>query len=74
MSAGQPGTAADVFETLLSEEPAGPYAPQALFGAAQARNALGEAERARGHRDRLLREFPQTPWARRARAEGGPNP
>jgi hypothetical protein len=69
LAAGQPRAAAEDFETLLGAEPRGPYAPEALFGAARARAALGEAEAARGHRDRLLREFPDTPWARRARAE-----
>jgi len=69
LAAGQPRAAAEEFETLLGAEPRGPYAPEALFGAARARAALGEAEAARGHRDRLLREFPDTPWARRIRAE-----
>ena len=36
-----------------------------------ARATLGEAETAEGHRRRLLRDFPDTPWARRARVDGG---
>ena len=45
-----------------------------LFGAARARTALGEPDAARGHRDRLLREFKDTPWARRMKGGAGPNP
>ena len=71
LAAGQPRAAAEAFETLLSAEPGSPYAPQALYGAARARAALGEAETAEGHRSRLLRDFPDTPWARRARGDGG---
>ena len=74
LAAGQPRAAAEAFETLLSAEPGSPYAPQALYGAARARAALGEAETAEGHRSRLLRDFPDTPWARRARGDGGERP
>jgi predicted Zn-dependent protease len=74
LAAGQTGEAAEAFETLLNAAPRGPYAPQALYGAARARAALGEAEAARSHRERLLRDYPDTPWARRARAEGGERP
>jgi hypothetical protein len=74
LAAGQPRAAAEAFETLLSAEPGSPYAPQALYGAARARAALGEGETAEGHRKRLLRDFPDTPWARRARGDGGERP
>jgi hypothetical protein len=74
LAAGQPRAAAETFEALLGEEPTGPSAPQALYGAARSRAALGEADATRGHRERLLREFPDTPWAKRARAEGGEAP
>ena len=70
LAAGQPRAAAEAFETLLSAEPGSPYAPQALYGAARARAALGEAGRAESHRTRLLRDFPHTPWASRARVGG----
>jgi tetratricopeptide (TPR) repeat protein len=73
-AAGDARAAAEAFEALLGLDPRGPYAPQALFGAARARTALGERGPASGHRDRLLREFADTPWARRMRTESGPNP
>jgi len=69
LAAGQPRAAAEAFETLLSAEPRGPYSAEALYGAGRARGALGEAETAKGHNARRLREFPETPWARRLRAE-----
>jgi hypothetical protein len=71
LAAGLPRAAAEAFETLLSAEPGSPYLPQALYGAARARAALGEAPTAESHRQRLLRDFPDTPWARRARADVG---
>lgn len=74
LAAGQPRAAAEAFETLLSAEPGSPYAPQALYGAARARAALGEEQTAESHRKRLLRDFPDTPWARRARVDGGERP
>jgi TolA-binding protein len=70
LAAGQPRPAAEAFETLLSVEPRGPYAAEALYGAGRARAALGESEAASGHRARLLKEFPETPWARRLRSDG----
>ncbi|PYQ08100.1 MAG: hypothetical protein DMF83_07565 [Acidobacteria bacterium] len=74
LAAGQPRAAAEAFETLLSAEPGSPYAPQALYGAARARTALGEDQTAESHRRRLLRDFPDTPWARRARGNGDERP
>ena len=74
LAAGESRAAAEAFEALLSAEPGSPYAPQALYGAARARTALGEPDPARSHRERLFRDFPDTPWAKRARAEGGPPP
>ena len=69
LASGQPRAAAEAFETLLGAQPRGPYAAEALYGAGRARAALGDAEAARGHDARLLREFPETPWARRLRAQ-----
>ena len=74
LAAGQPRAAAEAFETLLGAEPRSPYTAQALYGAARARAALGEAAAARAHRERLFREFADTPWAKRARADGGESP
>ncbi|PYQ16926.1 MAG: hypothetical protein DMF80_02775 [Acidobacteria bacterium] len=74
LAAGDLRGAAEAFETLLSAEPRGSYTAEALFGAARARAAAGDADAARGHRERLLREFPDTPWARRARDEGDRHP
>jgi outer membrane protein assembly factor BamD (BamD/ComL family) len=70
LRAGHPGAALESFETLLTAEPRGPYTPQALFGTMEAWTALGDAEGSRRARERLLREFPHTPWAERA---GFPN-
>jgi hypothetical protein len=70
LAAGQPRAAAEVFETLLALEPQSPYGPQALYGAARARAALGETDAAQGHRERLLRDYSETPWAGRLRGDG----
>ena len=67
LRAGHPEQAVQSLETLLTDEPRGPCAPQALFGTIEAWTALGDAEAARRARERLLREFPETPWAERAR-------
>ena len=69
LRAGQPGLAAQAFQGVLAEGEPNPYVPQALFGVVQARTATGEGEAAGAARDRLLKEFAESPWARRARHE-----
>jgi len=64
----QPLLAAEAFEGVVQEGP-GPYLPQALFGAARAYAAAGHPGDADLARERLLRDHPDTPWARRALAE-----
>ena len=59
-----------MFAKLL-ESPGHPYRPQALFGLIQAYRTLGRPEAAAEARARLEREFPETPWAKRAREEKG---
>jgi hypothetical protein len=71
LRAGEARLARDVFEAALREPQPGPYLPQALFGLSQAQAASGEASDAARTRSRLLREHPDTPWARRAASEGG---
>ena len=66
LRAGRPDAALESFESLLTDEPKGPYAPQALFGTLESWTALGDVAAARRARERLLREFPGTPWAERA--------
>jgi hypothetical protein len=69
LRAGQAGEAAEVLEGLIGEADPGAYVPQALFGAARARQANREPALAERHRQRLLRDFADTPWAERARKE-----
>ena len=63
-------TSLEAFETLLRESPESPYTAQALFSGASAREAAGDADGARGDRQRLLEGYPETPWARRLLAGG----
>lgn len=58
--------ALDGFEKVYQQDASGPHAAQVLFGSAAALDALGQADRARAQRDRLIHGFPGTPWARRA--------
>jgi TolA-binding protein len=63
---GKPLEAARAFETVAQDSPKGPHVAQALFGAARAHEAAGQADAARAARERLIEEFPETPWAKRA--------
>jgi len=64
---GRPDAALESFDALLTNQPKGPYVAQALYGTLESWTALGDTEAARRARERLLREFPDTPWAERAR-------
>lgn len=55
--------AVQAFDAVI-EGPRGPHLPQALAGAARARQALGDASTAAALRKRLVSEFGDTPWAR----------
>jgi hypothetical protein len=68
LHAGQPRDAVASFAELLREHPGSALVPRALAGEVRAREALGDAAGAEPARQRLLREFPGTPWAREARA------
>jgi hypothetical protein len=70
LRAGQPRLAASSFEAVLEQPEPNPYLAQALFGVVRARSASGEVDTARRARERLLREFADSPWARRAVREG----
>jgi outer membrane protein assembly factor BamD (BamD/ComL family) len=74
MRAGQARTAAETFEAVLAEPGPSPYVAQALFGAMRARLAAGELDAAAAARSRLLREFADSPWARRAMPAPSPPP
>jgi hypothetical protein len=74
LRAEQPAGAREAFEAALREPQAGAYLPQALFGLAQAQGAAGNPAEAARTTDRLLREHPETPWARRAAATSGRTP
>jgi hypothetical protein len=63
LRAGRAREAAPVFDELTPSP--GPFLPQALFRAAEAYQATGDAERAASLRARLEREFAGTPWAGR---------
>jgi hypothetical protein len=70
LAAARPEPAAEAFEAAVGEGgPGGAYVPQALFGAARARQLLKEPAAASRLRARLLGEFADTPWAERARRE-----
>ncbi|HEY5906397.1 MAG TPA: 6-pyruvoyl-tetrahydropterin synthase-related protein, partial [Vicinamibacteria bacterium] len=62
---GQAQAALDAFSTLLSDSPETPYAAQALFSRARAREAVGDTAGAAEDRRRLREEHPGTPWAER---------
>ena len=70
LQGGQPGPAREAFETLLQDAPQTPYAAQALFGRARAREATGDAAGAEADRQRLRDEHPDTPWAKRLGPRG----
>jgi len=63
----EPQRAREAFEALLAELPQSPYRAQALSGAMRAAQAAGDAQGAAAWRDKLLRDFPDTPWARAVR-------
>jgi hypothetical protein len=65
LRAGQPQLAVEAFQTLLQDAPGSPYAAQALFSGAVARESAGDEPGARADRARLLSEHAGTPWARR---------
>ncbi len=60
---GRPREAAASFEEAVGEAGSDVYAPQALSGLMRAWRAAGEPKRAEAARQRLLREYPHTPWA-----------
>jgi hypothetical protein len=62
---GEAQAALDAFSTLLSDSPQTPYAAQALFSRARAREAVGDTAGAAEDRRRLRDEHPGTPWAGR---------
>jgi hypothetical protein len=70
LQAGQPHEAALAFETLLHEQPQGALAPRALAGQVRASGAAGDSAGAESARQRLLKEFPDTFWARESQAAG----
>jgi len=57
------------FRLLLEEPPAGPYIAQALFGVIAATPAAAHSTEAVEAADRLLRQYPDSPWAARVQAE-----
>jgi hypothetical protein len=68
LRAGEPSLAADAFDAVVGEgSPA--YLAQALSGSARAHQAAGEEKQAEASRSRLMRDFPDSAWARRARSE-----
>jgi hypothetical protein len=80
LRAGDSATAARAFEAVAFEMDGNAYVAQALFGLVQARMATGDPAGAAAARDRLLRDFADSPWAGRAgravkaRASAPPEP
>jgi tetratricopeptide (TPR) repeat protein len=60
---GRAREAAASFQEAVGEAGSDVYAPQALSGLARAWRAAGEPEQAEAARERLLRDYPHTPWA-----------
>ena len=71
LRAGDAPGAAEAFQGVLADADHGAYGAQALFGLARARAATGDLEGARQARERLMRDFADSPWARRLR-DGAP--
>jgi hypothetical protein len=59
--------AVQAFDAVIAiESPKGAHLPQALSGAARARQALGDPSTAAALRRRLVSEFGDTPWAQKS--------
>jgi tetratricopeptide (TPR) repeat protein len=65
---GRTREALEAFDAVVNDPSETPYRAQALFGAVQARSALGDTAASEAARQRLLGEFGETPWAARLRA------
>lgn len=65
--------AAASFREVL-EIPGSPYAPQALWGLYRCSQALGDAAGAATARERLLKDYGETPWADHVREGTDPKP
>jgi hypothetical protein len=65
LRAGHPREAAFAFQDVVDTAAGSPYLAQALFSGALAKEAMGDALGARVDRERLRRELPLTPWAKR---------
>jgi TolA-binding protein len=68
LAAGRPNEAAEEFDAIAREKPETSLLPRALFGSATAHQAAGDHAAATASEDRLLTEYPATPWAARLRA------
>jgi TolA-binding protein len=66
---GRPREAAEEFEKVAEDKSRGAHLPEALFGLVEARTAAGDPAAANAARERLLEEYPETPWADRARTD-----
>jgi hypothetical protein len=69
LGAGEAKEAAEAFEAAVSLG-SSPRLAEALLGATRAHLGAGEEAAAQVARERLLREFPKTPWAEGLRKEG----
>jgi 6-pyruvoyl-tetrahydropterin synthase related domain len=65
LRAAHPREAAYAFQEVVDTAAGSPYLAQALFSGAAAKEAMGDALGARADRERLRREHPLTPWAKR---------
>jgi hypothetical protein len=74
LRAGRAREAVEAFDAVVQDPSETPYRAQALFGAAQARAAAGDASAAEAARERLLNEFGDTPWAMRLRGSAPAQP
>ncbi len=70
---GRAAEASAAFDATYQLDPSGPHAAQALFGSVAALTRLGHTTQAAAQKQRLLHDFPRTPWARKLAPEG-PNP
>ncbi len=69
LQVGRNREALQAFQDVIGEGEGTPYLAEALFGATEAHTRLGDTAGAAASRERLLREFPDSPWTERARPD-----
>jgi TolA-binding protein len=71
LTAGDANVALQQFDAYLAAAPRGALAPDAWWGRSRALSALGRATEAQQSESELVRRFPDSPYATRARSQLG---